>query len=205
MTQYFNMHSVNPQPRLIAQAADLLRAGELIVYPTDSTYAFGCAVTSKLALENMRKLRGISEKHPLTLVCHSISQAAQYAVIDNGIFDELKRLTPGPYTFILKATKMVPRPAQGIKRKVVGIRIPDNPIALALIASLQAPILSTTLWFEGDEEPLCDPKTAVKQAHGKIGLVLDAGLGDAVPTTVLDFSQDVPALIRQGKGQYHQD
>lgn len=202
MTQYFTMHSDNPQPRLVAQAAEKLRQGALIVYPTDSTYAFGCALSSKNALEQMRKLRGISEKHPLTLVCHNISQAALYSVIENDAFNFMKKYVPGPYTFIMTATKMVPRPAQGVKRKVVGIRIPDNKIALALVEALGEPILSTTLWFKGEPEPVSDPHLAVKASFGKIDLVLDTGKGEYIPTTVIDFSQSEPELIRQGKGEY---
>lgn len=201
MTQYFTMHSENPQPRLIAQAAEKLRQGALIVYPSDSTYAFGCALSSKNALEQMRKLRGISEKHPLTLACHSIAQAALYAVIENDAFNFMKKCVPGPYTFILAATKQVPRPAQGVKRKVVGVRIPDNKIALALIEALGEPILSTTLWLKGSSGPVSEPHLAVKDSMGKIDLVLDAGIGDDVPTTVIDFTQGGAELVRLGKGE----
>lgn len=202
MTQYFNMHSDNPQPRLITQAAERLRQGDLIVYPTDSSYAFGCSISSKNALERMRKLRGISDKHPLTLVCNNIAQAAKYALIDDDAFQFMKLHTPGAYTFILKASKNVPRPAQGIKRKVVGIRIPDNAIALALVTALDEPILSTTLWLKGEKEPNCDPRWVTKHSFGKIDLVLDDGIGDNTPTTVIDFSNEAPILIRKGKGAY---
>lgn len=201
MTIYFNMHPENPQPRLIAQAADALRKGELIIYPTDSTYAFGCAFDSPKALARIRKLRGLSDKHPLTLVCHNISQASAYAYIDNKAFSFIKENTPGPYTFILKATKMVPRLALGVKRKVVGIRIPDNSIALALAAALDEPILSATLWLEGDDEPIVDPHDLEKDVMHQIKFVLDGGPNELSQTTVIDYTKDEPVLIRQGKGQ----
>ncbi len=202
MTQYFTMHSENPQPRLITQAVEVLKAGKLIIYPTDSTYAFGCALSSKSALEQIRKLRGISEKHPLTLVCHTISQAAEYSVIHNEAFSFIKRCTPGPFTIILVATKMVPKLAQGIKRKVVGIRIPENQIALQLVKALGEPILSATLWLAGDEAPMCNPYDAIKGCYGKIDLILDAGIGDEIPTTVVDYTESEPIIIRQGKGEF---
>lgn len=202
MTQYFTMHSENPQPRLIAQAVESLKAGKLIVYPTDSTYAFGCTLSSKGALEQMRKLRGISEKHPLTLVCHNISQAAEYSVIHDEAFSFMKDRTPGPFTIILLATKMVPKLAQGVKRKVVGIRIPENQIALQLVKALGEPILSATLWLAGDEAPICNPYDVVKDCHGKIDLILDAGLGEDIPTTVIDYTEAEPLIIRQGKGEF---
>lgn len=202
MTQYFNMHSDNPQPRLIAQAAERILAGDLIVYPTDSSYAFGCALTSKVPLAQMRKLRGITDKHPLTLVCHSISQAANFAIIHDQAFQFMRDNTPGAYTFILKAKNNVPRPVQGVKRKIVGIRIPNNPTALKLVQALKEPILSTTCWLNGEPEPCCDPHWIVKQAFGQIGLVLDDGLGDNTPTTVIDFTADEPVLVRQGKAPF---
>lgn len=200
MTIYFNMHPDNPQPRLIRQAVDALKKGELIIYPTDSTYAFGCALDSSTALARIRKLRGLSDKHPLTLVCHNISQASTYALISNKAFNFIKNNTPGPYTFILKANKMVPRLALGVKRKVVGIRIPDNLIALAIVEALEAPILSATLWLEGDTKPIIDPQDIDKEILHKIKYVLDGGPNDPGQTTVLDYTEDEPVLIRQGKG-----
>ncbi len=202
MTVYFNMHSDNPQLRLINQATEALKQGGLVVYPTDSTYAFGCALGSMAALSTIRKLRGLTDKHPLTLVCHNISQASSYALINNKAFNFIKDNVPGPYTFVLKATKIVPKLALGVKRKVVGIRIPDNEIALALAKSLGEPILSATLWLEGDEQPITDPHDIEKEVLHHIKYVLDGGESGQDMTTVLDYTQDEPVLIRQGKGEF---
>tara|TARA_R110002110_G_scaffold415858_1_gene658559 strand:- start:15722 stop:16312 length:591 start_codon:yes stop_codon:yes gene_type:complete len=195
------MHSDNPQLRLINQATEALRQGDLIVYPTDSTYAFGCALSSSAAVNTIRKLRGLTDKHPLTLICHNISQASEYAVINNKAFSFIKSNAPGPYTFILKATKIVPRLALGVKRKVVGIRIPDSGIPLALTKSLGEPILSATLWLEGNDQPITDPHEIEKDILRRIKYVLDGGTRGNEMTTILDFTQDEPALIRQGIGQ----
>jgi tRNA threonylcarbamoyl adenosine modification protein (Sua5/YciO/YrdC/YwlC family) len=200
MTRYFTMHPINPQPRLVKEAVASLQAGQLLVYPTDSTYAIGCALSSKNALNALRTLRGISEKHPLTLLCNSISQAAEYCLIDNAAFRLLKEYTPGAYTFILPATKSVPKLAQGLKRKVVGVRIPNHPVPLSLIAELGVPILSTSLWLKGEDAPLSDPHDVVEHAPGQVDLVLDVGLGKCEPTTVVDLTEDKPLLIRRGVG-----
>jgi len=202
MTVYFNMHSENPQLRLINQATEALKQGGLIVYPTDSTYAFGCALGSRAALGTIRKLRGVTEKHPMTLVCHNISQASSYALINNKAFSFIKNNTPGPYTFVLQATKIVPKLALGVKRKVVGIRIPDNDIALALVKSLGEPMLSATLWLDGDEQPITDPHDIDKAILRHIKYVLDGGESGHDMTTVLDYTQEEAALIRQGKGEF---
>ncbi len=200
MTRYFTMHPLNPQLRLIKQAAEAVQAGELIVYPTDSTYALGCDLKSKEALNKLRLVRGLSENHPLTLICHSIAEAAQFCFISDQAFKILKEYTPGPYTFILPATKRVPRQAQGLKRKVVGIRIPNHPLPLALISELASPLISATLWIPGDEAPLTNPQDVIKKSRGLVDLILDSGIGDLTPTTLIDLVGERPVLIRSGKG-----
>lgn len=201
MPLYFTMHMNNPQPRLIRQAAEVLLSGELIAYPTDSSYAIGCMLTSPSAHQAMRRLRGMEEKHPLTLLCNSISQAAHYCIIADPAFAILKQLTPGPYTFILPAQKSVPRLAQGIKRKVVGVRIPQHAIPLALIDAIETPLLSTTLWLPGDETPICDPEEIIAKTKGKVAMILDGGLGGEQATTIIDLAAgEQPVLIRKGLG-----
>ncbi len=200
MTRYFKMHPENPQPRLIAQAVAALEAGELLAYPTDSCYAFGCSLVAKRALETIRRLRGLDEKHPLTLLCHDISEVSDYCVIDDRVFRILKRFTPGPYTFILPATKKVPRPALGIKRKVVGIKIPEHHIAKAILQASSTPILSTTLWLPKDEEPLSDPLEIAPKTAGQVDLILDGGQVGNIPSTVIDLVEAQPIVIRRGLG-----
>lgn len=199
MSRYFTVHPLNPQPRLIKQAVAALQAGDLLVYPTDSSYALGCMLTSKEALQKLRKVRGLPERHPLTLICHSIADAAAFCLINDTAFKILKEYTPDAYTFILPATKRVPKLAQGIKRKVVGIRIPNNPIPLAIIQALGEPLLSATLWVPGDEGPLRDPHDIVKKTHGLVDMVLDTGMGEDTPTTIVDLAGDIPLLVRSGK------
>lgn len=194
------MHPDNPQLRLIKQAAQAFKAGELIVYPTDSAYAIGCILSHRQALEKLRQLRGLDEKHPLTLLCASISQASEYCVMDDMRFKIFKQYTPGPYTFILPASKNVPRLVQGAKRKVVGIRIPQHPIPLSLIAELEEPILSATLWLPGDLAPLCFPEEFVQKTRGLVDLILDGGEGGENPTSVIDLVGDKPLVLRHGLG-----
>lgn len=194
------MHAVNPQPRLINQAAEAIEKGELIAYLTDSGYAFGCSLESRKALEALRRLRGLEDKHPLTLLCHSISEASQYCLLDNEAFKIFKEFTPGPYTFILPATKKVPRPIQGVKRKVVGIRIPSHPLALALVTAIGRPILSSTLWLKGEETPVFDPLEISHKTRGEVDLILDAGISNDEPSTVIDLTAEKPKIIRRGLG-----
>ncbi|MFI4936978.1 MAG: L-threonylcarbamoyladenylate synthase [Candidatus Berkiellales bacterium] len=200
MPLYFTMRTDNPQPRLIKKAAEALLSGEIIAYPTDSTYALGCILSNRHGLETIRQLRGLNEKHPLTLICSSIAQAAHYCTIDDQAFKILKQFTPGPYTFILPATKLVPRLAQGIKRKVTGVRIPNHAVALALIAELGGPLLSTTLWLKGEEEPITDPEQIIKHTKGCVGLILDGGIGSDKPTSVVDIADQKPVVVRKGLG-----
>ena len=195
-----HVHPVLPQPRLIAQAVARLREGGVIAYPTDAAYALGCRIGDKSALERLRDIRRLDEKHNFTLVCLSLSQASLYAHIDDTVFPVLHAHTPGPYTFILPATKEVPRRLLHPKRKTIGIRIPDHPIPLSLIAELGEPLMSTTLILPGETEPLCDPEAIRTRLDRQIDLLLDGGEGDRIPTTVIDLLGDRPRVLRQGKG-----
>jgi len=198
MTRHFSMHSQNPQPRLLRQAAEALGKGQLIAYPTDSTYALGCALNSRQALQAIRQIRGLSENHPLSLICDSIAQAAQYAIIDDDNYRILKATTPGAYTFILPATKNVPRHGMGIKRRLVGIRIPNYPIATGIVEALGEPIMSSSLWLKGDDAPLEETKEIAKLTQSKVSLVLEVGKICHKATTVVDLTQTPPEVIRQG-------
>jgi tRNA threonylcarbamoyl adenosine modification protein (Sua5/YciO/YrdC/YwlC family) len=198
--QLIQVHPGLPQPRLIARAAAVLREGGVIAYPTDAAYALGCRVGEKQALERFREIRQLDEKHNFTLVCRGLSEAAAYAQIDDAVFSVLHRHTPGPYTFILPATKEVPRRLLHPKRKTIGLRIPDHPIPLALIAELGEPLMSTTLILPGESEPLRDPVEIQERLGRELDLVLDGGEGGSVPTTVVDLLGAAPRIVRAGKG-----
>ena len=202
-TQLIQVHPSDPQPRLIARAAQVLTQGGVLAYPTDAAYALGCRIGDKEALEQFREIRRLDDKHNFTLVCRSLSEAAAYAHIDDAVFSILHAHTPGPYTFILAATKEVPRRLLHPKRKTIGLRIPDHPIPLALITELGEPLMSTTLILPGDTEPLTDPATIRERLDQRIDLVIDGGEGGSVPTTVVDLLGDVPRIIREGKGDVH--
>jgi len=200
MSQFFQIHAETPQPRLIRQAVDLLRGGAVIVYPTDSGYALGCLSGDKDAIERIRQIRRLDDRHNFTLVCRDLSEIATYAKVDNSTYRLLKQLTPGPYTFILDATREVPRRLQHPKRKTIGIRVPDNAIAQALLAELGEPLMSTTLILPGDDLPLNDPYEFRSQLERQVDLIIDGGYGDLEPTTVIDLVDGVPVVVRQGKG-----
>lgn len=200
MSQFFQIHAETPQPRLIRQAVDLLRGGAVIVYPTDSGYALGCLIGDKDAIERIRQIRRLDERHNFTLVCRDLSEIATYAKVDNSTYRLLKLLTPGAYTFILDATREVPRRLQHPKRKTIGIRVPDNAIAQALLAELGEPLMSTTLILPGDELPQNDPYEFRSQLERQVDLIIDGGYGDLEPTTVIDLVDGVPVVVRQGKG-----
>lgn len=200
MTVYLEIHPENPQPRLIARAAEVFRAGGVVVYPTDSSYALGCQIGEKSALDRIRMLRRVDDKHNFTLVCRDLSEIATYARIDNSAYRQLKSLTPGPYTFIYQATKQVPRRLLHPKRRAIGIRVPDAPIVRALLAELDQPILSTTLILPGDQSPLNDPYEIRETIGHCVDLVIDGGHCGSEPTTVVDMTQDPPVLVRAGKG-----
>ncbi|OIP14638.1 MAG: threonylcarbamoyl-AMP synthase [Betaproteobacteria bacterium CG2_30_59_46] len=203
MSQFFVIHPENPQPRLIHQTADIIRNGGVIAYPTDASYALGCGLGDKEAQQRIRAIRGVDEDHPLTLVCRDLAEISVYAKVDNRQFRLLKANTPGCYTFILEATREVPKRLQHPKRKTVGLRVPDHPILQALLAELGEPLLSSTLQLPGDDQPLNDPYTIRDLLERQVDLVLDGGYGDVETTTVIDLSGETPALVRAGKGDIH--
>lgn len=200
MSQYFQVHPVNPQPRLIKQAAQIIHGGGIVAVPTDSCYALVCHLDDKAAVERLRRIRGIDEKHHLTLLCRDLSELAVYARVDNRQFRLLKNATPGPFTFILEATRCVPRRLSHPSRKTIGLRVPENCIVDMLLAELDQPLLGTTLTLPGDDEPLNDPE-AIRDRIGKqIDLIIDGGACSFEMTTVVDLSGDDTALVRQGRG-----
>ncbi|WP_295580152.1 L-threonylcarbamoyladenylate synthase [uncultured Lamprocystis sp.] len=200
MAQFFQIHPVNPQARLVRRCVEILLAGGVIIYPTDSSYALGCQLGEKDAMERIRRIRQVDEKHNFTLVCRDLSEITTYAKIDNRAFRQLKSLTPGPYTFIHEATKQVPRRMLHPKRKAIGIRVPDNEICRALLAELDQPILSTTLILPAAEHPLTDPEEMRELLDKQVDLIIDGGFCGLDPTTVVDMISEPPQLIRVGKG-----
>jgi len=200
MAQFFVIHSDNPQARLIKQAAELVRKGSVIVYPTDSGYALGCHLGDKDAVTRIRKIRGVDDKHHMTLVCRDLSEIAHYARVDNVQFRLLKSNTPGSYTFILDATKEVPKRLQHPKRSTIGLRIPDHPVALALLAELGEPLLSSSLILPGEETTMHDAKEVNDILANQVDLVIDGGPVGLEPTTVIDLTSEAPVLVRRGKG-----
>ncbi|OQW93318.1 MAG: threonylcarbamoyl-AMP synthase [Beggiatoa sp. IS2] len=200
MSQFVNIHPQNPQPRLIGQCVAALRAGEVIVYPTDSSYAFGCHIGNKTAMERIRHLRQTDKEHNFTLVCRDLSEIATYAKVDNSAFRLMKSLTPGPYTFILKATHEVPRRLQHPRRKTIGLRVPDHPISLAILELLGEPIMSSTLILPGKGQPETDPEVIRELLENHVDLVIDGGYCGLEPTTIVDLMGEVPRILRQGKG-----
>ncbi len=199
MALFLTIHPDNPQERLIRQAVEALRQGGVVVYPTDSCYALGCALGDKAAMERILAIRQIDLKHHLTLVCHDLSQLGQYAKVDNSQFRLLKAVTPGSYTFILQATKEVPARTLHPKRKTIGLRVPDHAIALALLAELGEPMLSCTLMLPQEDEPLTDAYDIRDRLAHAVDVIIDGGWCGTEPTTVVDMTEGV-ALIRSGKG-----
>lgn len=200
MAQYFAVHPTHPQSRLIRQAVEIIRNGGVIVYPTDSCYALGCHIGDKEAMERIRRIRQLSEQHNFTLVCRDLSQLALYAKVDNATYRLLKANTPGPYTFILPATREVPRRLQHPKRRTIGLRVPDHVIAQALLAELGEPLMSVTLMLPGQELPLSDPEEIRARLERQVDLVIDGGNCGIEPTTVIDLESGIPQLVRAGKG-----
>jgi len=200
MSQYFEIHPDNPQARLIQRAVEILRSGGVVVYPTDSSYALGCLVGEKAPMEHIRRIRRLDDKHNLTLVCRDLSEIATYAKVDNTAYRLLKAHTPGPYTFIFKATHEVPRRLQHPKRKTIGIRVPDNTVALALLEALGEPLASTTLILPDDDLPLVDPEEMRDRLQHDVDLIIDGGGCGVEPTTVVDMSEAVPVVQRRGRG-----
>ena len=200
MSQFFQIHPDNPQPRLVRQAVELLRNGAVIVYPTDSAYALGCHLGDKKALDRIRDIRRVDDRHNFTLVCRDLSQAANYARMNNIAYRLINAHTPGPYTYILPATREVPRRLLHPKRRSIGIRIPANRIAQALLAELGEPIMSTTLILPGEDMPMTDPYEIREVLEHQVDLVIDGGYCDIEPTTVVDLTGDLPIVVRRGKG-----
>jgi tRNA threonylcarbamoyl adenosine modification protein (Sua5/YciO/YrdC/YwlC family) len=200
MTQFFQLHPDNPQARLIKQAAQVIHAGGIVALPTDSCYALVCHLDDKDAVMRLRRLRGVDDKHHLTLLCRDLSEIAVYARVDNRQYRLLKATTPGPYTFILEATREVPRRLSHPSRKTIGLRVPENRIAHALLEELGQPLLGTTLVLPGDEEALTDADTIRARLERQIDLVIDGGACSLEPTTVIDLTGDEAVLVRQGRG-----
>lgn len=200
MAQFFMIHPDNPQSRLIKQAAALVREGAVIVYPTDSGYALGCHLGDKDAVARIRQIRGVDDKHHMTLVCRDLSELAKYARVDNAQFRLLKNNTPGSYTFILDATKEVPRRLQHPKRSTVGLRIPDHPVALALLEELNEPLISSTLILPDADQPLTDIDVIREHLESRVDLIIEGGSVGLDSTTVIDLTDAAPVLVRRGKG-----
>lgn len=200
MSQFFSIHQDNPQPRLIKQAAELVRKGGVIVYPTDSGYALGCHLGDKDALVRIRKIREVDDKHHMTLVCRDLSEIAHYSRVDNVQFRLLKSNTPGSYTFILDATKEVPKRLLHPKRNTIGLRIPDHPVALALLQELGEPLLSTSLIMPGETITMHDAEEIRALLDQQVDLVIDGGPVGLEPTTVIDLTGSTAVLLRHGRG-----
>ena len=200
MSQFFDLHPDNPQPRLIKQAVQLLHGGGVCAMPTDSSYALVCHLDDKAAAEALRRIRQVDDKHPLTLLCSDLSELANYARVDNRQYRLLKLGTPGPYTFILEATKEVPRRLSHPSRRTIGLRVPQHKVAQALLAELGQPLLATTLIPAGETEPLNDAQEIRERFQKLVAGVLDAGACPMAPTTVIDLTGDEPRLVRQGRG-----
>lgn len=200
MAQFFSIHPDNPHSRLIKQAVTIVRNGGIIVYPTDSSYALGCHLGDKDAMARIRTIRQVDERHHFTLVCRNLAEIATYAKVDNSQYRLLKATTPGSYTFILQATREVPRRMQHPKRNTIGLRVPDHPVVLALLQELDEPLLSSTLILPGDDYPLNDAEEIRERLEHQVELIMDAGSCGIDMTTVIDLTTDLPALVRQGKG-----
>jgi tRNA threonylcarbamoyl adenosine modification protein (Sua5/YciO/YrdC/YwlC family) len=200
MSQFFTLHPTHPEPRLIKRAAEIVRSGGVIAYPTDSCYALGCHIGDKTAMERIRKIRDVDERHHFTLVCRDLSEIGTFAKVNNAQYRLLKAHTPGSYTFILQATRELPRRIAHPKRATIGVRVPEHVAALALLAELDEPLLSSTLMLPNEAEPLNDAEEIRAKLNHQVDLILDGGACGVVPTTVIDLSGDEPILVRQGKG-----
>lgn len=201
MSQFFEIHPDNPQLRLVRQAVEIIQKGGLIIYPTDSCYALGCHIGDKKALDRLSAIRRVDKRHNFTLMCRDLSEIATYAKVDNQQYRLLKQLTPGPYTFILPATREVPRRLQNIKRKTIGMRVPDNNIARMLLEELGEPLMSSTLILPGQDMAMTDPEEMREYFEHKVDLVIDGGHCGYEPTTVIDMVDSIPVVTRQGCGQ----
>lgn len=202
MSQFFSIHPTHPQQRLLVRAGEIIAAGGLAVYPTDTTYALGCQIGDKSALDRIRQLRQLDDNHHFTLACRDLSEIAVYARVTNSNFRLLKQLTPGPYTFLLPATKETPRRLIHPKRKTIGLRVPDHPIALGLLEQLGGPMMTTTMLLPGEELPLSDPEEIRDRVGRLVDVIIDGGACGVLPTTVVDLTGETPELVRQGLGPF---
>ena len=200
MSQFFQIHPESPQARLIKQAVDIIRNGGVVVYPTDSSYAVGCQMGAKNAMERIRRLRQLDDKHNFTLVCRDLSQLSTFAKVDTAAFRLLKNHTPGPYTFILNATREVPRMLLHPKRRTIGLRVPSHPIAAALLEELGEPMMSVSLILPGEDLPMSDPYEMRQMLEHQVDLVIDGGFGGLEASTVIGLVDDEPEVIRVGCG-----
>ena len=200
MSIFLQIHPENPQKRLLQQVVDRLRAGAVIIYPTDSAYALGCHIGDKTALDRIRAIRRLDEKHNFTLMCRDLSELSTYAIVDNVSYRLLRTHTPGAYTFILKATAEVPRRLMHPRRKTIGMRVPDNAIALGLLELLDEPLMSVTLTLPGEELPLTDPEDMRERLGHAVDLIIDGGGCGLEPTSVIDLAGGTPVITRHGKG-----
>jgi tRNA threonylcarbamoyl adenosine modification protein (Sua5/YciO/YrdC/YwlC family) len=200
MAFLLSIHPVNPQPRLARQAIASIRDGSVVVYPTDSSYALGCLIGDKEAMERIRRIRNTDKNHNFTLVCRDLSEIARYARVDNTQYRTLRAFTPGPYTFLLEATREVPKRLQNPKRRTIGIRVPDNAIVRMLLAELGEPIMSSTLLLPGESAPMTDPQEIKERLEHAVDLVIDGGPGGFEPSSIVDLSGPAPVVVRRGKG-----
>ena len=200
MARFIEVHPDNPQPRRVAEIVETIREGGLIAYPTDSSYAFGCHIGDKRAMDRIRRIRRTDKNHNFTLVCSDLSEISTYARVDNWAYRMLKSMTPGPYTFILPATREVPKRLQHPKRRTIGLRVPDHPLVRAVLQELGEPIMSSTLLLPGDDLPLTDPHDIEERIGHEIDLVIDAGPTGIEPTSVIDLSEDRVEVLRVGRG-----
>ena len=200
MAQFFSVHPENPQARLLKQAVQLLKQGNVLAVPTDSSYALVCHLDDKNAADQLRRIRAVDDKHHLTLLCRDLSELANYARVDNRQFRAIKQATPGPFTFILEATKEVPRRVSHPQRKTIGLRVPEHKVLQELLALHGAPLLAATLIMPGEDAPLNDPQDIRERLEHQVGAVIDAGACSLEPTTVIDMSGDEPTVVRHGQG-----
>jgi tRNA threonylcarbamoyl adenosine modification protein (Sua5/YciO/YrdC/YwlC family) len=200
MSQFFTLHPTHPEPRLIKRAVEIVRSGGVIAYPTDSCYALGCHIGDKAAMERIRKIRDVDERHHFTLMCRDLSEIGTFAKVNNAQYRLLKAHTPGSYTFILQATRELPRRLAHPKRATIGVRVPEHPVTHALLAELNEPMLSSTLMLPGDEDPLNDANEIRLRLNHDLDLILDGGACGIEPTSVIDLSDNDPILVRRGKG-----
>ncbi len=200
MSQFLRIHPQNPPTRLIRTAADVVRAGGVVAYPTDSSYALGCAIGNRPAADRIQRIRKLDKAGYLTLVCRDLSEISAYTRVENWMYRLLKSYTPGPYTFILRATRDVPKRMQDPKRKTVGIRVPAHPVPQALLEALGEPLMSSTLWLPGDDMPLTDAEDIRDRIEHQLDAIIDGGTCSQEPTSVIDLTGDSPVVVRAGRG-----